>query len=257
MAAYLLAGFDIERIGTHTLAFSDDGGSHSFSLVDGTYALRDLSSVMGAGLYTAIAAKIQAEMNAASDGAGAYTVTWSSTTYAFTIAYSGGNFGMTLTGTDAAARMGRLLGFSANASGAASYTSTRTPYYVLALAKEGPADYSRDYEVSGQTKRQASAGARAFSIGPRRYERRTKFDLQFNTLASTFADKATASAPWTYEHLVQHARCHEPIVLAYSAESLVYKLVKGEFDEDARKSVWGDYHGRWHLGVEGQVLGRL
>lgn len=257
MAAYLLAGFDFARLGTHTLAFSDDGGAASFSLTTGTHALRDLSSVTGLGTYTSIAAKIAAEMNAASAGAGTYTATWSSTTYRFTIAYSAGNFSLTLSGSDAALRMGRLLGFSTNQSGAASYVSTRTPYYVLALAKAGPADYSRDFEVPGQVRRQVSGNGRAFSIGPRTFERRTKLALKFNTLSSTFADEATAAAPWTYEHLVTHARAHQPILLSYPAEDLVFKLVKPEFDEDARNPPWQDYHGLWHLGIEGQVLGRL
>lgn len=253
--AYLLAGFDTARMGTITLAGSDDGGPWSVDLPAGTYAHRDLSSVMGAGNYVELASVLETLANGATSGIGTYVFWWNAAT-GYNIEYDSG-FSLTFTGSSAAERMGQILGFSSDASGATFYQSTHTPYYALALDRDGPSEFSRPFETSGQTKRQVSSNGTAYSIGPRSRERRIKMSLKFQSLASTFADEADPSAPWTYEHLVMHARCHEPILLSYPGGDIVYKNIRGEFDEDSRRSAWNDYHGKWHLPVEGQYLGRL
>lgn len=276
--AYLLAGFDTHRLGPMRVHASDTFSSGVATVTPGTYAHRDLSSVMGIGEYTPLATELDARLDGVLSSALA-SVAWNAATGAYTITSLGNaspvlDFRASTLGDASGQRLAAALGFTyqhpqaTGGSSAApfdivitgattSYTSNAKPYYYLALAKSGPSNYSRDFETGGQIRRQVSAKGRAFSIGPRTYERRTKFDLQFQALASTFADEATDAAPWTYEHLVTHARCHEPVVLSYDAEDLVYTLVRGEWDEDARSSVWGDYHGLWHISVEGQVLGRL
>lgn len=272
--AYLLAGFDLERLGTMAVAVDDGNESGTATISEGTFAHRALTSATVTG-YLAFPSAVGDALDAILTTSGS-VVSFTAATLSYSIALDTPNsldFTEVTLGSTAGHRLAAALGYtyqhaqasggSSSApyditlSGAASYTSNVTPYYALALAKAGPSDYSRDYETSGQTRRQVSANGTAYSIGPRTYERRTKFGLRFNTLAGVFADEASTSAPWTYEHLVKHARAHQPILLSYSAEDLVYKLVKAEFDEDARKAVWKDFHGLWDLSVEGQVLGRL
>lgn len=268
MAAYLLAGFDTARLGGMEFAFENASGIGG-GTISGTLAHRDLSPVMGTGEYTALVDAVAAGMMRP----GAPALAFSTTTLRYTFTFSEETavyFGALGTaGKNLAAALGfdythpQASGGSASdpynimLSAGDSATSSVAPFYLLELARPGPADYSRPFEVSGQTRRQVSSNGQAFSLGPRTYEERVKFSLRFNTLASTFAREAEASAPWTYEHLVKHARCHEPILFSYPAEELVYKNVRGEFDEEARKSVWQDFHKRWNLHVEGQFLGWL
>src|SRR5690606_38801122 len=126
---------------------------------------------------------------------------------------------------DAGKRLAAVLGFDYTHPGAsggsasdpynitlsigATAPGNAAPYYALALDRDGPSEFSRPFETSGQTKRQVSSNGTAYSIGPRTRERRIKMSLKFQSLASTFADEADPSAPWAYEHLVMHARYHE------------------------------------------------
>lgn len=276
--AYLLTGWDTERIGGMAVAASDIYNSGTATITDGTYAHRDLSSVMGSGEYVDLASELDARLDAVLVASLA-TVTWDASTGRYTLASVGSaspvfDFRAATLGDESGQRLAAALGFSylhPYASGgsasapydimlsghSSSYTGDVDPAYYLALAKAGPSDYSRDYEVSGQTVRQVSSNASAYSVGPLTYERRTEFRLRFQALESVFDHVAEEPTPWTYESLVIHARCIEPILLSYTAEDLVVKLVKGDFDKDARSSVWGDYHGYWDLRVEGQVIGRL
>lgn len=255
MAGYLLAGWDFGLIGTTEMRFSDDGGSFTITYNSGTYAHRDLSAAMGGGNYLAWITKLIADMNATSSGAGVYTGSWSATTGLYTIAYSAGNFTMTFDVLTSRIRMGQILGFAANQSGASSYVSTRTPYYFLALARDGMASYTRPFEVAGQTQRVVSINANAYSIGPTTYEKRIKGKLRFNTLAKVHADQASASVPWTYEHLLQHARAHEPVLISTtSTGDLVVKMIDAEFSEEARTPVWQDYHALWDLQIHAQRI---
>lgn len=281
MSAYLLTGWDTARLGSMKVAYSDpDVVAEVAAVPAGTYAHRDLSGATGSGQYTDVATVLGAALNALG-AAGTMTVAFDASSLAYVVSNDSDGFTLdfrsSTLGDSSGKRLAAALGFDYQhpyATGgsaadpynialaltppqAGSYTSNVTPYYALALSKAGPAKYTRPYEVSGQTKRQTSVNGNAYSIGPTTYEKRVKFQLLFQTLASTFASEASATVPWTYEALVQHARCWEPILLSYTAEDVVYKLVRGEFDEESRQSVWQDYHGRWNLAVEGQYLGVL
>lgn len=267
MSAYLLTGLDTARLGSLAVAVNDGTDSGTATVAAGTYAHRDLSSVMGSGEYTDLATALGTALDAVISAG--MTVTWSSTTLLYTISHDDSTATSLDFTSTAGQRLAAALGFTADhsdgagtgysvtLSGASSYTSNVTPYYALALAKAGPAKYSQPFEVAGQVKRQVSVKANAYSVAPTTLEKRVKFALLFNTLASVFSSKASASVPWTYEDLVAHARCWEPTLLSYSAEDLVYKDVRGTFDEDARQSVWQDYQARWNLTIEGQYLGSL
>ena len=253
--AYLLTGFDFARIGTHTLAGSDDGGAFSVSYTSGTYAHRDCSSVTGASTYTAFATTLKTNLDAQSAGAGTYTVTWATTGY--TIAYSSGNFSLTFTGSTAATNAGALLGFSANQTGAATYSSTRTPYYYLALSRSSVAKFSRPFERSGQTVRQTSVNGNAYSVRPATRVKEVAFDIRYQALATVFLAEATAAVPWTYEALLAHVGAWEPARLVTDDDDIVYKYLEPDFSDEAREPEWNDYHARWRLHVLGQYLGAI
>lgn len=257
MAGFIVAGWDFARLGEHDLRLTDDGGTYTIDYTAGTYAHRDLQSVMGTGFYDDFAGKLAADMTAR-PGAGTYTVTWSAITLKYTLSYSAGNFSIDFTSTTFRQRMGQMLGFSANVSGASSYVSTRIPYYALALARDGVSNYSRPYETRGQTVRGVSVNASAYSIGPATYEKRISGKFRFMGLSAVHAETALSGTPWTYEHLLQHARCVEPVYIeTTTTDLLVCKFVDSEFHEEARVPVWNDYHALWDVKFEVQRLGQL
>lgn len=250
--AYLAAGWDFARLST---TFSVDvaesgGGSGTLTRTTGTYCHTDLQSVMGSGSYDDFAGWLKSALDAISGRT--YTVTFNTATGTYSINCS---FPFTLTFNNTASR--QLLGFAGDSGPLAFHTSTIASTYYLLLARDGIADYTREYEVGGQTQRAVSTNATAYSIGPMTYEKRMKFTMRFNTLARTFESQAASSAPWTYQDLIEHVRAIEPVLLAYTGESIVYKYVKPEFDDGSRKPVWNDYHALWDLPVEVQFLARL
>lgn len=260
--AHLLTGFDVARIGALDVMVTDSGGvPTSMRYVAGTYAHVDLSGVMGASAYLEWATKFEDDLNAQATLDGTYTVTWAAATGYTISATGGGNVTLDFSGVTTPAegtRMRQLLGMSGDRSGAASYSSQVTPYYYLALSRSAPAGYSRPFKPSGQTKRGVSVNGNAYSVRPTTRERRVKMQLRFQSLATVFADEASASVPWTYEDLLDHAGAWEPVLLDYDAATdPVFTIVDPEFSEEARKPVWNDYHGKWDLSLEGQYLGAI
>lgn len=275
--AYLLTGWDTARIGGLSVAVSDAYNSGTVTIPAGTYAHRGLSPAMGSGRYVEFAPVLQTRIRTVLVAALA-NAAWDPVTGRYTLSSVGNASPVFDFRTSAAGpggpRLAKALGFTylhpfaSGGSAAApydvrlsghstSYVGDADPAYYLGLAKAGPSDYSRDHETSGQTVRQVSSNATTYSVGPLTRERRTKFKLRFQALETVFEHARAHPVLWTYESLVMHARCVEPVLLGYSAEDLVVKLVNGDFDEAARSSVWRDYHGHWDLSVEAQVIGRL
>jgi len=258
--AHLLAGWDFARYETApAFTIDDDGAAHLITFSTGTYCHIDLQSVLGTGAYDDFATALQTAINAVVDGSNTYAVTFvTSPTPGYLIEADTVNFSLAFSG-DAGTNMRRILGLSGNQSGASEYSSDVTAYYYLALARDGYSDFSRPFETAGQTKRVVSSNASAYSVGPQTYEERLKLKMRFNALASVFEDQAVTAAPWTYEALRKHVRCHQPVVFRTTtpAANLVCKFVTGEFDEGSRKSVFRDYHAKWDLEVEAQYLGSV
>jgi hypothetical protein len=279
MAAYLLTGWDTSRVGAMSLYADDGTDDGTVTLTTGTYCHRDLSSVMGTGEYTDLVTELNARLDAVLTGSGFDTVSWSSSTLKYTLTSSPNvslDFRSATLGSDAGQRLAAALGYNYNhgdatggsagdpydilLSGAASYVSNVVPAYALALSRDGVTDYSRPFEPPGQTMRQVSRNANAYSIGPSTYEKRWTAKWRFQTLATVFAAEADdTAAPWTYEDLLEHARCWEPALLSYTGASAaqVFKFVEAEFSDKARSPVWNNYHGKWDLKVSAQHLGEI
>ena len=275
--AYLLTGFDLARVGSMRCFVNDGTDSGTVTVTSDIYCHRDLSSVMGSGNYTDLATTLETLIDAVLTTHGS-DVSFSLSTLTYTIASAGGqtlslDFRSATLGDDSGKRLAAALGFTyehddatggsssdpfnIQLSGKSTYESNVTPYYALALARGGPSDYSRPYHTSGQTKRAVSVNGTAYGVRPRTLEKRVRFRLRFQTLASVFAADASESAPWTYEDLLDHVGTWEPVLLSSDAGDIVFKYVDPDFTEDSRAPVWSDYHGRWDLSVEGQYLGTI
>ncbi len=256
MAAYLHAGFDIERIGVFSVPVTDADGSRTATVDASTYCHTDISSVESG--YGDFATAVAAALNAGATGT-PWGVAWTLADH-YTLTYSGT---ATLAFSSAATNhLAHALGFNTGVdygftSGFPTQTSPIVPYYHLGLSRDGVTSYSRPYEKPGQLKRQMSTKGNAYSIGPRTYEKHLDFRIAFQTLASVHALEAAAAAPWTYEDLLEHARAWEPILLHTDTIDDVYKNREPEFTREARKPVWDNYHAKWHLEVRGQYLGSL
>jgi hypothetical protein len=254
MPAYLYSSWNLGRIGPIALQLVDDDGTETVRLTTGTFAHVNLSSVVTG--VTAFASGLQTALNVG-PRAGKYSVTWAVAT-GYTVGYTGSASAVSFSAVTATegVRMRRILGFSGNFSAFPAVSDVR-PFYVLDLARDGLSGFSRDFEVSGQTQRQVSVKGNAFTVSPLTHERRFKGRTRFMPRARVFASEATTAVPWTFEHLLQHARCREALLLDMPGDRIVYRSVNGEFDEASRKPVFGDFHGLWDLAIEGQVLGRL
>lgn len=256
MAAYLHAGFDTNRIGVFSVPVTDADGSRTATVTASTYCHTDISSV--ATGYSDFATAVATALNAGATGT-PWGVAWTLADH-YTLTYSGTatiSFASAVNGN-----MARTLGFSTGTnygftSGFPTQSSPITPYYHLDLSRDGVSDYSRPYVRSGQAERQVSSNATAYAVRPSVREKRVEFRASFQALATVFADEASATVPWTYEDLMEHAWMVEPILLHTSTLDIVYKNTRAEFDKEARSPAWSNYHAKWHLDVKGQYLGSL
>lgn len=279
MTAYLATGFDLARLGTMKCAVDDGTNSGTATVTPGTYCHTSLASLAATSGYAGFPAAVDSALDAVLTANGV-TVTFSTTTLRYTVTTTEANmvldFRSATLGDDSGQRLAAALGFNyqhATATGGSasdpydviistsgSPVGNVAPYYCLGLSRDGVTDYSRPFETPGQTVRQVSSNANAYSIGPATYEKRWNGRLRFQTLASVFASEADDTvAPWTYEDLLAHARCHEPVLLHHSGEAtdMVFKFIDAEFSDESRSPVWSNYHAKWDLKIGGQYLGRV
>src|SRR5690606_20258982 len=135
--------WDVSVIGPLTIGgLDDDGGSHTVTITNGTYAHTALTGALDvegnavaryAG-YTSFAAALASAMNSASSGSGTYTVTYSGAT-GYTISYSGGAFDINFGA--GGGLMKAVLGFAGDRGSASSYSSDVRPRFVIIPTIEG------------------------------------------------------------------------------------------------------------------------
>lgn len=275
--AYLLAGWNTARVPMGFADLDDNIAGAAFPtgafvLASAKYAHVDLSSVMGSGLYDDFATALAAIMNSTHTGPGSvFTVAWSSSTLSYTIGSSSDvylDFRST-PGRNLAAALGfnYLHDDATGGSAGDPYNvliattvavSNVVPYYALALDRDGVSAFRRPYEVSGQTKRQVSVNGSAYSVGPLTREERFDASIRFQSLETVWTSEADDSvAPWTYEALVKHVRCHEPVLLHTPTLDLIGKRIDGEWSNTEHRPEFGDYHGNWQIDMKMQHLGEL
>lgn len=187
------------------------------------------------------------------------------------------DFRRTTIGDDSGNRLAKILGYNylhPNASGGSAADpydvliteqaqvpegpfalTNAVPEFVVQLARDGVSKYSRPRETPDQTQRQVSVKGNAFSIGPLTYEKRFRCEAPFVPLERLEIAHAELGHPTTYEELLQTVRAHTPVLLqSTSTGSLVFKFVDADFDEQAARPQWEDYHRLFTLRIHGQVL---
>lgn len=244
------SGWNVSRVGTHTLSVTGNVSTQTVSITTGTYCHTSLAGVLGSGNYTAFAAALKTALDASGASSGAFTVTWSTSTLTYTIVNASANFDLTFPNTAAGNRMADALGFARNStvsSVGASLTGTRRPYYVIDGAMGGRSGWTRVYEgddiVSQAEAEDGSTYAVARTVAPL-YD---DWTVPFETLAATFELEASATVPWTWEAFFEHSRGIEPFGVFDDSGNTVHVLrgPRGARFKPSRASE--DWDGRWSI----------
>jgi len=278
-AFHLTWGFDLARTGALGVEIRDAASANPFqvAMTTGRHAFYDISAISGV-THTDLATALAAAINAAKTGA--YAAPFSVTASAagsdyndgpvYVIDYNSGatnfelNFSAATTAADGT-RLRRVLGFTADQTGSAEYTSNARPYYVTVPQKPGRAKFDGDYEPEGSAAVEAVADSSAsYSLSPTTVETRQDWEHQFELLAGVFTTEApdgttAGDVPWSWQHAWEHARAIEPFVVTDGSDQSVHKLrAEGAaFDKQARRQVFGDFDGLWHISMRTRLLGRL
>jgi hypothetical protein len=259
-------GFDTTEIGSLSVVLSGTAGSGPAPIPDGTYCHRDLSSVMGSGKYTAIAAAVKTMLDAVAVNPGSFTVTYSTSTNRYTVSNPDA-FVLTWTG-DAGTRLRKILGYSGTTASGTSAVGDLAPYYSLVPAIAGRSKFS-DVYVPDETQREASADDDStFMVGKERGSDAMDPDDQImwcdwqqamEPLAAVLMRSAASSAPWTWEHFFKTLGGQHPFVVLDGAASTVHTLRESgaAFTAAVRQRVVADYDGLWSMNLQTRQLGSL
>lgn len=244
------SGWNVAKVGTHTLSVTGNLGTQSVSITTGTVCHTSLASVLGTGRYVAFSATLKAALDASGASSHAFTVTYSGASMAYTISTLAA-FTLTFPNTAAGNRMADALGFTRNSTTISSsvIVSARRPYYVIDGAMGGRSGWTRVYEgddiVSQAEAEDGSTYAVARSTAPL-YD---DWTVPFETLEATFESEATTAVPWTWEAFFAHSRGIEPFGVFDDAGNSCHVLrgARGARFKPARASE--DWDGRWSVDI--------
>jgi hypothetical protein len=250
MTLRISAGWDFAKatVGSFSMTITgSSGAAFAVNVTSGTYAHETMSPVV---TYTAFAVALQTAINAAAT-AGTYTVTYSSSTQAYTVTRDTGTFTATL---NTVAR--RVLGRDADWSvGAISQTSNNRPYYVLVGALGARSEVSDDYEPDGIVEAEESDSGEVYAISRTTAPVYHDWIVQFESKAATFERNAASGVPWTWQHFVKHVRSEEPFLVVDDLGTSVHKLrPESARFKPTRQSP--DYDNHWHIPFMTYLLGR-
>jgi hypothetical protein len=254
MPVYYVSGFDTAEIGTFSVVVAGPGAGTA-TVTASTYAHASLASVTGTGTYTALAAAVQTALNAVVAG---WTVTWSTSTYAYTIAHAS-NFTLTWTG-DGGTNLRRALGFSGNVASTTSAVSDVRPYYLVVSQISGRTSFTDRYEPDEIVEEAVSDGGDSYAVAKDTTEGWCDWTQSMETKTATLLRSATSSVPWTWEHFVKHCRGTHPFaVYGDSSAGIVYKLraESASFSSTVRQRVVSDYDDLWLINLRTRDLGAL
>lgn len=208
------SGWDIARVGTHTLSVTGNLGTQTVSITTGTYCHTDLTSVLGTGNYDDFAGALKAALDASGAASGAFTVTWSTSLLTYTIS-NAANFTLTYSNTDAGNRMADALGFTRNTTtaSATSTASTRRPYYVIDGAMGARSSWTRNYEGDDVTSQAEAEDGSTFTMARSVAPQYEDWTVPFEELEAVFSAKAVTAVPWTWQHFFEHSRGIEPFAV--------------------------------------------
>lgn len=268
MSAVLYEGWSHRRLGTATIGWTDASGAHTASITSanngGRMSHLDLSAVTldtddGGTVdleFHAFATELQAAMDAQT--AQTVTVSFSTTTLAYTITVGGGTFSTLVWSGSAGTLMRRILGLSASAApSAGSLVSDQTPRFIWSAAVNGRAAYQQPAAIEGQTVSRRAGGGQLYSLGPSRPIREARWEHRFEANEDMHR-RFGATDAWTAEQWIEHASIYAvPCVIADDTESMVFYTGRGWVREAfARSRPDSDLHQTVRVNAE-SIVGYL
>lgn len=249
---YYASTFRLERIGSATITWAGT----PVTLSTGRYCHVSLAAYDAS--VTSFAEALRAALVAA--GFASATVTYSTTTHAYTLSNGGGSFSIAFPVNSAGVLMARLLGFTAGAT-ATSHTSTVRPYYVLETQIDGRSRYTGLRHEARSVRRQADDG-RGYALGPSQPVVTGQWEHWHEPLAMVFEYSASSSEPWTWEHLWKHAgRYQELVYISPPSDDpegpAVWQLLRPDYDDSTHERQYPDGDFAWKVRVAAVRLGTL
>lgn len=247
MTLRIEVGFDTTQFGQPTITV----GATPAPIDDATYCHRDLSSVVGTGLYTDFAGACQQALLTAGLSA-SLSVTYVSATGAYNLTPSGSQ---TVT-LNTAAR--QLLGFSGDPGTISSAaTSDVKPYFLIDSAMGGKTANSDDYEARSYSEDAEAEDGSAYGIASTGRAVYADWVCAFEPRTAVYIREATAAVPWTWEHFYQHASVVHPFMVEDDYGDQTVHRFRAGFDRFKPRRVQQDWDELHDVDMKTRVMGRL
>jgi len=212
MTLYYLAGWvGVSGDSTCTIA------GNAASVGTGAYAHKSFAAVTYAGnVFTPFATAAASAFTTA--GGGPWTVTWSSTTFLYTISRAT-NFALVFNPATASdVNLANILGFTPGGTytGANSYTSDRRPYYVMVpdpSIGHRSASLPLIFEPDDIVEEAVADDGEAFGVAKDTSELWSNWTQPMEPRASVYDLAAATAAPWTWQAFFKHMRMTYPFGL--------------------------------------------
>lgn len=205
--------------GTDTDSASSTLFWHSLSPTNFAYVSVQTGAALGyfrkvsvAPWYAAVEAAIEAAMTTATwTTPSAFELTWNAsnphvTIPSYTFAWPVANFSITFSNAATSA----IFGFTGNVSGAQTYTGSASPTYVLVPSLDGGSDptpyYEPDSVANHVSSDQGQGHGMSRTVSPIHQDWRQEFESK----EKTFKGNASATHPWTFQHLFEYCRGTRP-----------------------------------------------
>lgn len=252
------AGWDFDEIGSLGIFVTEQPSAATYliSVTTGTYCHTDLTTVLGTLNYDDLAAQLQGLLTAAQVNITTWTVVWNATTMAYTFTASGGaqtSVDLTFDASGGNTLGRQITGFSANQTGALTYASDVRPYYVASV-RVGAASYGtgpREFEPAGIAEGAEADDGSQFAVSRTTAPSYRDFSITTETEAATRIRSAPdgttpGDVPWTWQHLWQHARADEPLLIADGVESAV-AFMRPSFATFKPRATFANFHDRFDM----------
>lgn len=162
----------------------------------------------------------------------------------------------------AGALMAQLLGFANSTFGSAtSFVGTVRPYYVIRTQLPTRVDPSGIYEVETTARRVSDTGY-GYAVSPTTVQRAMSLEHHFEPIAAVFSDRASASAPWTWQHFFEHCGRYQEPILSYgqpyvaAEDSTLWQLITPNFTRDVRERQVRGLDAYWRVKLQLSYLAR-
>lgn len=269
-------GFDFLRVGSFSFTAavtSPAAHSDAVTFSSGTYSHIDFSGLMGAGKYEELADAIQTYLNSLGGTRPTYTVTFNTALMQYSFSVSAGTLALTFSGA-AGTIAKHTLGISANVGATSSpILSDRRPYYAIRSKLNGQSAFSFPYEPDlGVAEDEADDGT-SYSISrttcPRYLDWEQRMETAnapsttitagaLNSGAGVRITGASTEVPFTWEHMIKHARGAEPFALYDEGSGTGYLCkLRREAATFRPAIVAADYSDLWNMPFKTRLISEI